>query len=159
MDHPSQQEDHWKETHPSMRIDLQSDDGHHPVHLQDLLIEEVAEEKEIKQEEESHHPLRVHPHLKVLLIRREVKKVVTHEEPTEGVYVLNGHGKERKNSKKEERMLLFLPTTAPMDKWIRYLTLFNNLMPLLVESISQSHPSFAICLCIFKNLLANGGQV
>ena len=100
--------------------DLQKDVGHHPIHLQILLIEEVAKEEELMQGEEGHHHLLAHPLHQVLLIRRVVRKESMHEEPTEGAYDLNGHGKGHKSLRREGIMSLFSHTMALMDKWIRY---------------------------------------
>ena len=67
--HLGQQEDHLKEIHHLKMTDLQKDIGHHPVHLQILLIEEVVKEEELMQGEEGHHHLLAHPLHQVLLIR------------------------------------------------------------------------------------------
>ena len=121
VDHPGQQEDHLKETHPPMMIDLQRDDGHHLVHLQDLLIEEVAEEEEIIQGEESHHHLRVSPSSSSTSYKTGSEEG-GHSQRTNERRVRPQRAWKRAQKFKEggKDRYFFLPTTAPMDKWIRY---------------------------------------
>ena len=62
-----------------------------------------------------------------------------------------------KSSKKEERTSLSLILMGHMAIRIRYSTLSNNLMQLLVVSTSWKALSFAMLLCISKSRLDIGG--
>ena len=74
------------------------------------------------------------------------------------VYIPLGKGLAvSKSSKKEERTSLSLILMGHMAIRIKYSTLSNNLMQLLVVSTSQKALSFAMLLCISKSLLDIGG--
>ena len=124
-----------------------------------LAIGVVKEETQGKEEGDPLLHLLLHPILQATMQVHKKLAPFHHPKGKEGIDMCILLGKEldvSKSSKKEERTSLSLILMGHMAILIRYFTLFNNLMRLLVVRTSRKALSFAMLLCISKSLLNIG---